>query len=56
MDDSFTVKLKPASDKYPDKKWQVTIPKYGQIPKRTLAFGAKGYTDFLVSKDPEKKK
>lgn len=52
MEDQIIVKLQPASSKYADKKWQVTIEAIGDHRKRTLAFGAKGYTDYLISKDP----
>jgi hypothetical protein len=44
------IKLKPASKQHPDKKWQIVINK-----KHKVHFGAKGYTDFLLSKDAEKR-
>ena len=44
------IKLKPASEQYKDKKWQVVIDK-----KHKIHFGARGYTDFLISKDAEKR-
>lgn len=44
------IKLKPASDKYPDKKWEIVINK-----KHKVRFGARGYTDFIISKDQQKR-
>ena len=44
------VKLTPSPRR--EKKWRVTFGATG----RHVDFGAKGYTDFLLSKDPERMK